>query len=97
MAKVRVKLDRRGMAAMLDSSGVESATREIAESVASTARSHPTVTRHATPVKVYRYIASGGRLASPRPAYSVSLANASGLAQEAKYGVLSRALGEESG
>lgn len=88
----KVKLDRRGMAEMLDSSEVQSVARQAAETIADRARDHESVRRYGTPVVVYSYTARDGRLASPRTAFSVSLAHARGLAQEAKYGILNRAV-----
>jgi hypothetical protein len=96
VAKVRVKLDRSGMAAMLRSAEVEGATKGVADRIAERARQAGTVQRHSTPVVIHRYTATGGRLVSSRPAFAVSLAHASGLGQEAKYGVLNRAASEEA-
>lgn len=90
----KVKLDRSGMAQMLDSSEVQSVARQAAETIAERARAHPSVQRYGTPVVIYSYMARGGRLASPRTAFSVSLAHARGLNTEAKYGVLNRAAAE---
>lgn len=90
---VKIKLNRGGMATMLNSDGVESATREVAEGIAARARQADTVQRHNAPVVLERYIARGGRLVSPRPAYAVVIDHWGGKGMEAKYGVLSRAAG----
>lgn len=90
---VKVKLNRGGMATMLNSSEVTEATREQAEAIATRARMADTVQRHSAPVVVESYTARGGRLASPRTAFAVMIDHWGGKGIEAKYGVLSRAAG----
>ena len=88
----RIRLNRAGMAAMLNSNGVGEATREHAEQIAAKARQAPTVVRHDAPVEVEEYKAHGGRLVTPRTAYAVTINHYGGAAMEAKYGVLQSAV-----
>ena len=82
MAKVKVKLDTAGMAAVLNSGEVEAMVMEAARAVAATA-SYPKPRTGEIRVEVERYTARGGRLASPRPAATVIAKHPAVLGMEA--------------
>lgn len=91
MAKVQIRLDRKGMAAMLNSAPVSGATAGVAGSVRGNA-SGETADGDPVTVEVRSRTASGGGL-SARTAYDVMLAHPAGLRIEAKRGTLARAAG----
>ena len=91
MPSSKLRLDRSGLAAALQSAKVASAVNSLAKRVAASA-TPPKVNGPLTeiPVRTRPRTASGGRL-SARPAVDVTLAHPAGLRVEAKHGVLARA------
>lgn len=84
----KIRLDKRGMAQMLNSAPVAAATvglgRSVAGAVSATADGEPIEVESRT------RIAAGGRL-SARTAFDVTLAHPAGLRVEAQRGPLARA------
>ncbi|UJQ86801.1 hypothetical protein PQE16_gp11 [Arthrobacter phage Reedo] len=85
----KIRLDRAGLAEVLDSAPVYAATMTLASSVASAVNA--TADGEPIEVKQRTRVASGGRLRSPRRAVDISLAHPAGLRVEAKRGPLARA------
>ncbi|WBQ03785.1 hypothetical protein [Kribbella sp. CA-293567] len=88
MAKSKITLDHKGIAAMLKSQEVAALVHAEAERIASAVRSNPDVVSHemADDVEVEDYV-------TDRAASAVRLAHAGALGMEAKYGVISRSTG----
>ncbi len=78
MAKVTLKLDKRGIAQMLKSPAVAAVVHAAAEDVAAR------VDAHGRPVEVRDYT-------TDRAASSVSIAHPAGLGMQAKYGTVTAA------
>lgn len=85
---MKIRLDRAGMAAMLNSAEVGSAVDGLGAAVKGGVSE--TAGGQAVPVRTRRRVAQGGRL-SARPAVDVELAHPAGLRIEAKRGSLVRA------
>lgn len=85
----KIRLDSKGIAAMLNSREVAGAVSSLASSVASGAEG-ATAGGDSIPVQTRTRTASGGRL-SPRTAVDVTLAHPAGLRVEALRGTLVRA------
>ncbi|MEU4568666.1 hypothetical protein [Micromonospora sp. NPDC023956] len=81
MAGVRIRLDRKGMAAMLKSAPVAAVMAELGADVSTAVEAHQSIRRHKMPV-------IHGAHVTDRAAHTVTVAHAGGLAVEAKYGAL---------
>jgi hypothetical protein len=86
----RVRLDKPGLAAILNSAEVGALVEALGHDVGGNVGSYTTSDGKVVPVRVTRRVASGGRL-SVRPAVDVTLAHPAGRNVEAKHGVLARA------
>lgn len=83
-----LKLDHRGLAAVLKSQGVKMEVHQAAEKIAAEVRASATVERHGIggDVVVRDY-------ETDRAASSVTVEHPAGLAMQAKYGILTRSAG----
>lgn len=81
---VRIRLDHRGMGAMLRSAEVAEVIAAEADKVQEVAEAHPSIVRHGMPVE-------HGAYATDRAAEGVTITHAGGVAVEAKHGVLADA------
>lgn len=91
MAYGKLRLDHKGMAAMIASAEVSAAVNALGDSVASAANGE-TVSGDPVPIGVRSRNAEGGRL-SARTAVDVFMRHPAGLRIEAKRGTLARAAG----
>lgn len=88
MAKPKIRLDHKGMEAMLKSQPVAKAVHAEAVKVADRVRANAAVVRNGVQddVEVTDYV-------TDRAASAVTITHAAGLGLEGKHGVLSRAVG----
>ena len=88
-ARNRIRLDHAGIGEVLKSDEVREAIDALADSVADSVRSSPTVTKRgiADRVEVSSYT-------TDRAAAAVAIAHAAGLGMEAKHGVVTQAAGQ---
>jgi len=84
MAAVRLRLDHRGIEAVLKSAPVAEAIAKRAILIETKVQNHQSVRRHKMPVKRESY-------KTDRAAEAVIIAHPGGLAVQAKYGALTRA------
>lgn len=98
MARMKVKLDRAGMAEVLASGAVQGAVDEIASAVFDTAGAHDAYHRHRVPLQRTSHGVQLRADPSPRAGAQVTARHAGAVPIERKYGVLveaARAAGVE--
>ncbi|MDG4801718.1 hypothetical protein [Micromonospora sp. WMMD980] len=82
----KIRLDHRGILAVLKSSEVAAEVGSLAETIRGAAAAHPSVVEHEMHVKVSTYT-------TDRAAAAVDIAHPGGVGVQAKHGVLTQAAG----